>query len=571
MSTPLAHRVRAGASRATIVAAIAVFLVAVWATPASAHAQLEYTQPAESSVLKVSPSEVVLHFGEDVEIDFGSIRVFNSSGSRVDSGGAHHPGTDGHAVAIDLPPHLPDGAYVVAWRVISADSHPVHGAFIFSVGTSRGLTKASVLATALANASGSTVVGALFWLIRFAAFAGLLALVGLVAIVLCVTPGSGRNRRIRRSAWVAWAVLTIATLLGIVIQGVYAAALPLTDITRTALVREVLATRFGRVEELRLVLLALAAPLLFLVTSSAPARGTRRGALVVACGLVGAGMLATPGLAGHATTGSAIVEGFIVDLAHLGAASLWLGGLTVLACLLIPSAPGTPAEPVGPIARSISTIAAISVLVVVVSGTLQAFRQIGSVSELLDTDYGRLLLIKVSVVVVLICLGALSRRLLRRGDVDAPASGRSPGRLTLRRSVGIELAVAAGVLAVTALLVNAPPAREDVNLPFTSSYTALRDQVNVIVSPAAAGVRNVLHIYILGPTGQPRAVPEVDASLTLPSDSIGPLSLPLSLVTIGHYRDSDVTFFASGNWILTITLRTTAIDEQVVPLPLPVR
>ena len=125
------------------------------AGPASAHAQLESTQPDPLSVLLTSPSQVVLHFGEPVEIDFGSLRVIGPDGKRVDLGGTHHPPRDGHAVAISLPPHLPKGTYVVVWRVISADSHPVHGAFIFSVGTAIGAGKASSLVKNLSNASGN--------------------------------------------------------------------------------------------------------------------------------------------------------------------------------------------------------------------------------------------------------------------------------------------------------------------------------------------------------------------------------------------------------------------------------
>ena len=136
-----------------------VLLLVGMAVPASAHAQLESTSPAQSSVSSVPPTQVVLHFGEPVEIDFGSLRVLGPNGQRVDNGGTHHPAGDSHAVAIPLPANLPRGTYVVAWRVISADSHPVHGAFVFSVGTASGASKPNAVANALANQSGSAVVG----------------------------------------------------------------------------------------------------------------------------------------------------------------------------------------------------------------------------------------------------------------------------------------------------------------------------------------------------------------------------------------------------------------------------
>ncbi|HEY8080830.1 MAG TPA: copper resistance protein CopC, partial [Acidimicrobiales bacterium] len=95
MSSRSGLRLRSGAMRAGAAAGIALFVVALWTAPASAHAQLESTVPAASSIVKVSPPQVVLRFGEDVESDFGSIRVFNALGVRIDSGGAHHPGANG--------------------------------------------------------------------------------------------------------------------------------------------------------------------------------------------------------------------------------------------------------------------------------------------------------------------------------------------------------------------------------------------------------------------------------------------------------------------------------------------
>ena len=251
------HLVRCSAG-----ALLAVAIVVGVAGPASAHAQLESTQPVQSSVIEVSPSQVVLHFGEPVEIDFGSLRVIGPDGRRVDEGGTDHPHGDSDAVAVALPAHLPRGTYVVAWRVISADSHPVHGAFVFSIGTARGAAKASSLANALSNESGSTSVGVVFWLIRFAVFAGLIVLVGTTAMVALAWPGGAATRRMGRLLWSSWIVLFVSSVLAIGVQGVYAAALPLTDAVRPSLFNEVLHTRFGEVNLLRLLLLVAFVPVL---------------------------------------------------------------------------------------------------------------------------------------------------------------------------------------------------------------------------------------------------------------------------------------------------------------------
>ena len=594
------------------------------AGPASAHAQLESTQPDPSSVLLTSPSQVVLHFGEPVEIDFGSLRVIGPDGRRVDLGGTHHPPGDSHAVAISLPPHLRNGTYVVAWRVISADSHPVHGAFIFSVGTATAAGKASSLVNSLNNASGNRLIGIIFWLIRFAAFTSLVLLIGIPTVIVLVWRQGGRPRRIGRLLWTSWATTLLCSVAGIAIQGVYAAALPLTDVIRPSLFNEVLHTRFGEIEVLRVILLLAFVPVVLGVRGRLGG-GTARWPWWIPYGvLIGVGLLFTPGLAGHASTGSDVPFSMALDVFHLGAVAVWFGGLAVLAALLVPGIP--PEDRPGDIrgvASTFSAYAFVAVIVVVATGVVQSLRQVGSIYALLHTVYGRTLLVKIGFVVILIALGAVSRRIVV-GAWTLPFVGRSsPGRVNrpppspafatptpgagvneraldhrpadhaggearpadevttepdeqraefrnLRRSVSGEVVIALVVLAVTALLVNAAPAKQAASQPFSQSFNTLGVQVNAIVDPARVGPGNQFHFYILGRLGQPVAIPELDATISLPTQGIGPLTIPLVVATLGHYRATGVAIPLAGNWILKLTVRTTAIDEAVVTAILPV-
>ncbi len=611
-----------------LLAGAAILLLVLVGTEgtASAHAQLESTSPNQSSVLLASPHEVVLHFGEPVEIDFGSLRVIGPGGQRVDSGGTHHPDGDSHAVAISLPSDLPRGTYVVAWRVISADSHPVHGAFVFSVGTASGAAKANALATSLTNQSGSGVVGTIYWLVRVAAFVGLLFLVGLGVLVPLLWREGGRSRRIGRLLWLSWSVLLGATLAGIAIQGVYAAALPLTDIYRPSLVNAVLHTRFGEIELLRVALLAAMIPVILGIQERL-GRGSRRWAWVTpSVGVLSIGLLLTPGLAGHASTGSSPGLGLALDFFHLAAAALWLGGLALLATFVVPKTPGdTPPRDPMRLTLKVSSVAFSAVAVVVATGVYQSIRQVGSLYALFHTVYGRTLLVKIGLVGVLIAFGGLSRRIVHRTSghrfravfpplgpqgVDArPSTDTRPateGRAEmgavsatvsdpahrsstavadrvdsgveppafplqrLRRSVLAEVAIALAVLAVTALLVNAVPANQAAGQPFSYSVTTLGVQVNTIVAPSRAGVGNQVHIYVLTSAGTPTAIPELDASISLPSQSIGPLAIPLAIGGLGHYYATNFDIPIAGTWILKLTIRTDAIDEQVVTTDLPV-
>jgi copper transport protein len=604
-------------------AAVVVILVAT-AGPASAHAQLESTSPPQSAVLETAPNQVVLHFGEPVEIDFGSLRVIGPDGRRVDNGGTRHPAGDSHAVSTALPADLGRGTYVVAWRVVSADSHPVHGAFVFSVGSAAGTTKAESLASALNSQTGSGTVGSLYWLIRLAAFTALTVLVGLAAMVTLVWRSGGATRRVGRLLWVCWSVLLATSLLGIAIQGVYAAALPLTDVVHPALINAVLHTRFGKIELVRLAMLAAFIPVLLGIQGRLGNRATRWLWVVPSEIVVGIALLFTPGLAGHASTGSQTGLGMTLDVLHLAAASVWLGGLALLATVLIRS-DASGDRPEDPLLMTIrvSSFAFWAVVVVVVTGVFQSIRQVGSFYALFHTVYGQTLLVKVGLVTALILIGAVSRRIVRgrswllpttgvkavssaepanRGPTDhetgtdrSASSGLSAigtmsrtantvGRRQavsdtvrrteisrLRRSVLAEIVIAVIVLAVTAMLVNAVPANQAASQPFSYSFQTLGVQVNTIVDPARAGPENQFHVYVLSRLGTPMLIPELDASISLPAQNLGPLTVPLVLGGVGHYIATHVDIPAAGTWILRLTVRTDAIDEQVVSTPFSVR
>ncbi len=557
----------------------------------------------------------MLQFGEPVEIDFGSIRVLGPDGNRVDQGGTHHPSGNSDAVATALPSGLRVGTYVVVWRVISADSHPVHGAYIFSVGTAKGAAKANALAASVSAASGSPVVGVAFWAIRFAGFVALVLLIGIPTVILLVWRAGGATRRIGRLVWASWVVLLLCTVSAIAVQGVYAAALPLTDVFRPSLFDEVLHTRFGEVQTLRVILLVAFIPVVLGVRGPLPATGRRASWWVPYGAVVAVGLLLTPGLAGHAATEGGALFGLALDVLHIGAAAVWCGGLAVLAALLAPGlhADERPDEFVR-IASRFSAYAFAAVVVIVATGTVQSVRQVGSVYALFNTVYGRTLLVKVGLVIMLIILGAVSRRVVlgrwwptiaapgesalappSAGPDPVPWTGGGPQPMPgaastvavavkeestpgqrgadrqIRRSVLAEVGLALAVLAVTALLVNAVPAKQAASQPFSQSFTTLGVQVNAIVAPARAGPGNQFHFYVLGRSGQPVAIPELDAAISLPSEGIGPISIPLVVAAPGHYRATDVTIPAAGDWILKLTVRTTAIDEDDVRSVLPVR
>ncbi|MFD8543490.1 copper resistance CopC/CopD family protein [Streptomyces sp. NPDC059649] len=439
------------------------------AAPASAHAALTGSTPAQGSVVDQAPEQVTLTFSEGVAMGDDSIRVLDPRGKRVDRGTLRNL-CSGSTVkyGTGLPPGLGDGTYTVAWQAVSADSHPVSGAFTFSIGAPSKTT-----APVPQQEAGGGIVGALYGIARALAYAGFVLLAGGAAFVVACRPAAARVRSVQRLVVQGWAVLTGTTLAMLLLRAPYTGSGDLADVLDLGGLQQVLLTKPGAALVSRLLLLA-AAALFVAVLFGAYARaqgpggaaeagagdddggrndgddagratedgtdgddagraaegGTggddagraaedgpgdpaeearRRKDLTFGLGIggviVAAGLAATWAMAEHASTGLQPAIAMPVDVLHLLAVATWLGGL---AALVVSLYWGPPVERTA--VHRFSRIAFGSVLVLVATGVYQSWRQVGTWTALTGTTYGRLLLLKVGLVVVLVGIAWLSRR-----------------------------------------------------------------------------------------------------------------------------------------------------------------
>ncbi|MGQ0803208.1 MAG: copper resistance CopC/CopD family protein [Actinomycetota bacterium] len=576
------------ALRVVAVIAAAAGLVVVAASPAAAHAELESSDPQAGGVYDDAPEEVRLQYTEPVEASLGAVRVYDGRGERLDAGQPSHPGGASSTVRVDLP-DLRDGSYIVTWRVLSADSHPVQGAFTFQVGPEATAGDLDSLAQRLlTDQGGSEAVGVIYAVARFGVFAGLALLVGGVAFVVLVWPRGRESQRARRLVRAGWIGLAVSTVAGLALQGPYAAGLPLGDALDPDLIGDVLGTRSGKVWAFRLVVLVVAVPLLRRLW---PRRGPvveypLTAAWSAVAALVGVALVATPGLAGHAGSGDLVPLAVPADTVHLGAVAVWLGGLVMLFAALLPGADAAELRSTVP---RYSQVALVSVGAIVATGLFQSWRQVGSLTGLRDTDFGRILVIKLLIVGALVVAAAFSREIVNRtfrartaaarvsvggggggGDDEPEPLDDATEARSLRRSAAIEVALAALVLAVTALLVNAPPARSAANQPISEVFKADELWVEVRVDPARAG-QNTVHVTALTTTGAPTEVLEMEVNLTQPDRDIAPLNMPLEQLGPGHYVAYNFTIPISGDWTLIANALVDDTTEVVVKGDLAIR
>ncbi|MFJ2418359.1 copper resistance CopC/CopD family protein [Streptomyces brevispora] len=415
-SVPAIRRPLAAAGLLAALIGVVFGLLLAVAGPASAHAALTGSDPQDGAVVDTAPKQVTLTFSEQVAMGEGSIRVLDPDGKRADTEAApldlHSGSTVKYGVALHTG--LPDGTYTVAWQAVSADSHPVSGAFTFSIGAPSKTTVALP-----DNEAGGGLVGTLYGIARYAAYAGFIVLVGGAAFVLaCWQRGAGA-RPLQRLVVRGWTTLTAATLAMLLLRNPYTGSGKLADAFDLDGLTAVLDTKPGAALVSRLLLLGASALFIAVLFGTYAKREDEREkkdltfGLAIGGAVIAAGIAGTWALAEHASTGIQPGIAMPVDVLHLLAVVTWLGGLAALLVALYRT-PDVTADAV----RRFSRIAFGSVLVVAATGIYQSWRQLGSWSALTDTGYGQLLLVKVGLVAVLVGVASISRRWTARLAAD---------------------------------------------------------------------------------------------------------------------------------------------------------
>jgi copper transport protein len=527
-------------------------LFALPAGPAAAHAALVRTQPVQGTVVADGPAEIVVTFSEPVQPVREKIKVIGPDGKRYET---DTPTVTGSALHIPLHSGAPRGTYVVAYRVISADGHPIGAGFTYSVGAPSA-NKADPT-----GASSARTDGLVTWVLAiadFLGFAGLILVAGPALVLIALWPRRLDRRGPARLGYAGLGLVALATILELYLEAPYTAGVGLFGIAGGDLA-SVLDSRFGWAHLARLGIVAVSAVLLRPVLAGRGGPWHRYPLLLLAV----AG-LATWGIAGHPGTSTAPALTVIADAAHLGSVAVWIGGLVMLFGFLLRRA--NPKE-LGAILPVWSDWATAAVLTLILAGTAQALVEIGSVDALLHTRYGQLLLVKVGLLLAILAVAAVSRRLVRR----TPAEGAEPAAAgRLRRTVLVEVIGAVIVIGVAAALVQTTPARTQAavdsgggtNGVFSTTLTSPLYQLQFDIEPAQTGP-NDIHLFAYTPQGAPLTVVEWKVTAALPAQGIEPIDAVLTTITDSH-DTGQVTLPSAGQWQFSFTLRTTEIDEATV-------
>ncbi len=534
-----------------LVAAIAALL----ALPAAGlgHAALESSLPADGQVVADSPAKVSLSFTEPVENAIGEIRVFDGQAVRVDAGRTRSESASVLATAI--PERLANGTYTVSWRIVSADGHPIEGAFVFHVGAP-GANPEGIAGQV--SSGPSTAVTRAADVGRFLDIALIVLLVG--AILTTVLVVGGAFPAVERTLWytVAGVGFTLSVVCGatLILHGASVAGSGFTDAARGSALAAVLDTRFGQV---RLAQLLIAEVLSVIAVWAAMGSGLSWLKRIVAA--LAVGLAVTPGLSGHAGGSGAVAV--VADAAHVLAAAVWVGGLaTVLFALW--RAGEERGELAGILWPRFSLAALVSVGVLLVAGTVNGLMHVDAVSELWETTYGRLLLAKMAIAAILIGFGAVNRRRIRQVRGSARPSWR------VGRVAGAELVLMLGALGVTSVLIEQPPASAvQASAPKAGASAGVGDlTLRVQVDPGRRGANRVR--VDVTRDGSPVQVDEVTVTAAPAVGDLGPFRLDTAADGGGRYVTGPVELSASGVWRFEVAVRRGEFDLDSATVTIPV-
>ncbi|MEV0900599.1 copper resistance protein CopC [Actinoplanes sp. NPDC049802] len=578
--------------------------LALPAAPAAAHAAPVGASPAPGSLNNSAPSEVTVTFSEPVTPVEGRVQVIAPDGERISG----EVTVDRTVVRIPIrEAEHPLGTYLVSFRVISADSHPVGGAITFSVGAPSARPEAPVEA-----AGAHPSVTAAIPVLKTIGYAGLTLIAGPALFLAFLWPRSRSRRGPLLAVRIGLGLTAFATVGALGAQAQQGSGAALWQVGSVEL-GEVLSSRFGWLLLGRLAILAALAVLLpallrrprrtvavpqtaprpvpigagtpalrpVPVGAGAPAprpvpvgEGTlapqpapaprprpraesRRARAYAVLGLSAAGLTTWP-LTGHAVAAPLPVVTVSAGVIHMAAMAVWIGGLVTLTVFLLRR---TERRVLGVILPVWSRWAALSVLWLVLAGAAQSVIQLGRVSALWETDYGLLLSAKLGVLTVVLAVAAGARRTVRRWS----------GGTGLRGLAGIEVVATVLILGLSSVLVQVDPGRiaaaQDRAITGAGKSETLTSDLYAVqfnIYPVELGEYNTVHAYLYALDGSPMRAEEWQVTARLLDPALEAVAQPLAPLPAGNQALGSMSFPLPGTYEITFTIRVSDIDRASV-------
>jgi copper transport protein len=557
--------------RSRRLAALTAIVVTAGVAPASAwaHAALLRTSPTATATVNTPPTHVGLTFSEAVEPQFAIVSVTDAGGAQQTAGRPSRSPADPNELDVPVQ-RLREGWYLVFWRVISADGHPVRGAFTFAVGPNEGPAPQFVIPSLDETAATPGLLTA-----RWLVFLSVMTAVGLLvfrAVIVRPLPQRLPGVSLRRVSLAFAIALGLALITTPIYLLLATAKFALSSTWAVGtLVPLMRASAFGRglVDlELVLALLAVAAAVLFYVERP---RSVQRPVVellaLIGALLAAAAALLIPGVAGHAAQTAPRGLSLGLDWLHLAAGSIWTGGLLGLIVLWTSLGSSNRLAGLTVCVPRFSRVAFVSVMLLIGSGIGASIVHLPTWSSLWQTSYGKSILVKVVLLAAAMGLAAvnLTRNVPRlRESLTHPAAAAGAASLLLRLVAGEATLVAGAVLAAATLSSLPPPPKALASIgsvsarvgpgPVRRSVDVDGYRLDIAVLPNQAAAPNLFSVAVTK-NGRPVRHADVTATITMLDMEMGQLAYHLVETAPGYYRRSAPALVMVGHWGLAFEVR----------------
>ena len=558
-------------------ALLASIALSLGPTPASAHALLVRSDPAVNARLVDPPARVTAAFTESLDSSLSYLQVLDGEGHRVDAGDVAVTPGNSREMSVGLKTGLPSGFYTVVWQTLSAqDGHLLKGSFPFTLLNPDGSEPAGPRFSGVTGTSGGEpkpYTTAARWLVYLA----IVALTGALAFRLLISRADvsavtdGQFIAIVRLALPG---LALAGLFELLAQAQLLGGLDRLD--------TVVGTNWGERWLQRQGVLAAITVALALARRG----GRLQLATVAICAALAGcgGYMLLLSLVSHADSVRGSFWAVTSDFVHLLTTAVWLGMLLPLSLLFLWARRALPPDDRGRVLAAhlqrFSAIAAASLVLLLATGTFNAFAEVSSIEAMVDTSYGRVLTAKLALILPLLAVTGFNALVLRP-RLDQDAADERPSRW-LSRLIPIEAALGIGVLVIVAVLIYYPTPRQEAAAgEFAAQSTAAVvgfDQtvpagdlsVNMSVAPNAVGT-NSYQVYVFPPAGQelPQIL-RVRLRFQPPDPKQGPSEIIADQVGPNFYKAVGSFFTGPGGWEVQVDLRREQAEDVTAVFRVPV-
>lgn len=415
------------------------------ASPASAHNTFSDSSPRDGEVLMVAPATWQVTFEKSVPLESASGSIINPDGTRIALPTPQHGATD-QVIVFALPSGL-SGSISARWRLVSTDGHVISGRVGFVV-----QAEATIAPNPTPIPDGASLdeptrtPDAIRVALRFANFTAIVLLGGLLFTDLDIAAGALSTRRGRKLAkWSVGSLAAVPTAQFLI----FAHDIGSEDETYFSAMTDAVSLTAGGM----LVVRVLAGLSLAWIIAMPRRSNTEMKTLITPLGVCSLAYLVSLAYGGHSRSQDAPWIGVPLDVVHTAAIAVWLGGLTMLLLVVVPSVDANSG--VAAFSR-FSPVAQRAVVIIAITGLAQTLRLHGSPLDLFSNTHGLLLIAKIALVAIMIRFAARNRDILQKHR-NTHLTNLERSRELLLRATTSEVLFGGGVLGVTAVLVAVTP------------------------------------------------------------------------------------------------------------------